>query len=95
MMHTAQVQSIILHHWKLQAVANCSLVSVWLQNFKFASPKLYIPAVYTCTKYTASGFFWCDRPFYLVKWLQEKWACDFHDDAKALSFQLQVTEDFF
>ena len=27
---------------KLQAVANCSLVSVWLRNFKFASLKLYI-----------------------------------------------------
>ena len=26
---------------------------------------------------------------------QEKWACDFHDDAMPLSFQLQVTEDFF
>ena len=31
----------------------------------------------------------------LVKWPQEKWACDFHDDATPLSFQLQVTEDFF
>ena len=26
---------------------------------------------------------------------QEKWACDFHDDAPPLSFQLQVAEDFF
>ena len=24
----------------------------------------------------------------------EKWACDFHDEATPLSFQLQVTEDF-
>ena len=31
---------------------------------------------------------------YIVKWTQEKWACDSHDDAKPLSFQLQVTEDF-
>ena len=31
----------------------------------------------------------------MVKWPQEKWACDFHDDAMPLSFQLQVTEDFF
>ena len=23
------------------------------------------------------------------------WACDFHDDATPLYFQLQVTEDFF
>ena len=42
--------------------------------------------------YTAGRFVWCDRPFYLVKWSQEKWACDFHDDATPLSFQLQVTE---
>ena len=33
--------------------------------------------------------------FSLVKWPQEKWACDFHDDATPLSFQLQVTEDLF
>ena len=32
---------------------------------------------------------------YVVKQLQEKWVCDFHDDAPPLSFQLQVTEDFF
>ena len=32
---------------------------------------------------------------YVVKQPQEKWACDFHDDALPLSFQLQVTEDFF
>ena len=31
----------------------------------------------------------------VVKQPQEKWACDFHDDAPPLSFQLQVTEDFF
>ena len=34
-------------------------------------------------------------PVYEVKQPQEKWACDFHDDAPPLSFQLQVTEDFF
>ena len=32
---------------------------------------------------------------YVVKQPQEKWTCDFHDDAPPLSFQLQVTEDFF
>ena len=31
--------------------------------------------------YIPGGFVWCDGPFYLVKWPQEKWACDFHDDA--------------
>ena len=42
--------------------------------------------------YTAGGFVWCDRPFYLVKQPQEQWACDFHDYAPPLSFQLQVAE---
>ena len=32
---------------------------------------------------------------YVVKQPQEKWACDFYDDAPPLSFQLQVIEDFF
>jgi hypothetical protein len=45
-----------------------------------------------CILYTAGRFVWCDRPFYLVKLSQEKWACDFHDDAPPLSFQLQVNE---
>jgi hypothetical protein len=45
--------------------------------------------------YTAGGFVWCDRPFYLVKQPQEKWECDFHDDAPPLSFQLQVAEVIF
>ena len=46
-------------------------------------------------RYTPGGFVWCDRPFYLVKLSQEKWVCDFHDDALPLSFQLQVAEVFF
>jgi hypothetical protein len=37
--------------------------------------------------YTGGKNVWSDRPFY--------WACDFHDDATSLSFQLQVDEDFF
>ena len=45
--------------------------------------------------YIPGGFVWCDGLFYLVKWPQEKWACDFHDDALPLSFQLQVAETFF
>ena len=45
--------------------------------------------------YTPGRFVWCDRPFSLVKQLQKKWACDFHDDAMPLSFQVQVAEDFF
>ena len=47
------------------------------------------------SSYTPGGFVWCDRPFYLVKLSQEKWECDFHDDALPLSFQLQVTEVHF
>ena len=45
--------------------------------------------------YTAGGFVWYDRPFYLVKQPQEKWMCDFHDDALPFSFQLQVAEVIF
>ena len=32
---------------------------------------------------------------YVVKQPQEKWACDFHDDAPPMSFQLQVAEVIF
>ena len=42
----------------------------------------------TTEAYTPGGFVWCDKPFYLVKLSQEKWVCDFHDDAPPLSFQL-------
>ena len=42
--------------------------------------------------YTGGQNVWVDSPFYLVKQPQEKWACDFHDDALPLSFQLQVAE---
>ena len=45
--------------------------------------------------YTGGQYVWVDRPFYLVKWPQEKWACDFHYGALPFSFQLQATEDFF
>ena len=45
--------------------------------------------------YTRDRNVWGDRPFYLVKQPQEKWACDFHDDAPPLSFQLQVAEVIF
>ena len=46
-------------------------------------------------EYTAGGFVWCDWAFYLVKQPQEKWVCDFHDDAPPLSFQLQVADVIF
>ena len=42
-------------------------------------------------KYTGGQYVLVDRPFYP----QEKWACDFHDDATPLSFQLQITGDYF
>ena len=45
--------------------------------------------------YTGSKNVWGDRPFYLVKQPQEKWECDFRDDAPPLSFQLQVAEVIF
>ena len=50
-----------------------------------------IDALGTVTAPNNSYHFWAD---YLLKWTQEKWACDSHDDATPLSFQLQVTEDF-
>ena len=50
--------------------------------YKF-SPTVFVLISYTPVK------------SYVVKQPQEKRACDFHDDALPLSFQLQVTEDFF
>ena len=47
------------------------------------------------TTYTRDRNVWGDRPFYLVKQPQVKWACDFRDDVPALSFQLQVAEVIF
>ena len=44
--------------------------------------------------YTGGGNVWCDIAKYIVKWTQETWACDSHNGATPLSFQLQVTEDF-
>ena len=55
----------------------------------------YIQYLFEPFHFHASGFVWCERPFYLVNWPQEKWACDFYDDGTPLSFQLQVTGDFF
>ena len=45
--------------------------------------------------YTRDRNVWAHRPFYLVKQPQEKWACDFRDDALPLFFQLQVAEIIF
>ena len=41
---------------------------------------------HTYITYTGGKNVWGDRPFYLVKQPQEKWVCDFHDDAPPLSF---------
>ena len=46
-------------------------------------------------RYTRDRNVWGDTPFYLVKQPQEKWACDFCDDAPPLSFRLQVAEVHF
>ena len=54
-----------------------------------------VPSVGTLLAYTRDRNVWGDRPFYLVKQPQEKWACDFRDDALPLSFQLQVAEVIF
>ena len=55
----------------------------FLPNFHRLSPHFH--------RYTGSQNVWVDRPFYWVKRPQEKWACDFHDNATPLSFQVQVT----
>ena len=53
----------------------------------------YLPAqACRSRRYTLDRNVWGDRPFYLVKQPQEKWACDFRDDAPPLSFQLQVAD---
>ena len=71
-------------------------------NFIFVNPNilhmfltLFLPAMGGISPYTRDRNVWGDRPFYLVKQPQEKWACDFRDDALPLSFQLQVAEVIF
>ena len=72
--------NVLMHHQDwIKGMSKEAQVGIWV----------------TAWTYTAGGFVWCDRSFYLVKWPQKKWACDFHDDATSLSFQLQLTEDFF
>ena len=66
------------------------LVEIELTDLTTPGWAIAPPAIF----YTPGGFVWCDRPFYLVKLSQEKWLCDFHDDATPLSFQLQVAEVF-
>ena len=59
-------------------------------------PYIYIPHfIEHIHKYTGGGNVWSDIARYIVKWTQEKWASDSHDVATPLSYQLQVTEDFF
>ena len=52
--------------------------------------QIYIKFIYTRAQNVCPGW-----PVYEVKQPQEKWACDFHDDAPPLSFQLQVAEVIF
>ena len=50
---------------------------------------------YFCVYYTRAQNVCPGWPVDEVKQPQEKWACDFHDDALPLSFQLQVAEVIF
>ena len=52
--------------------------------------RLCLPHYYTRAQNVCQGW-----PVYEVKQPQEKWACDSHDDAPPLSFQLQVAEVIF
>jgi hypothetical protein len=70
----------------------------YVTGVKILTPKrlqLVFGPFYVLMCYTAGEFVWCDRPLYLVKQHQEKWAFDFHDEAPPLSFQLQVAEVIF
>ena len=60
-----------------------------------SNKKLNLLCILGLAAYTRDRNVWGDRPFYLVKQPQEKWACDFLDDALPLSFQLQVVEVIF
>ena len=65
----------------------------FFQIFVAFSEKLdftFRPYLYTWAQNVCPGW-----PVYEVKQPQEKWACDFHDDALPLSFQLQVAEVIF
>ena len=52
--------------------------------------KIPVPYYYTRAQNVCPGW-----PVYEVKQPQEKWVCDFCDDAPPLSFQLQVAEVIF
>ena len=66
------------------------------QEDRTANPaQHFLKPLFGPSSYTWDRNVWGDRPFYLVKQPQEKWACDFHDDAPPLSFQLQVAEVIF
>ena len=55
----------------------------------------YASYEYLLHTYTRAQNVCPEWPVYEVKQPQEKWACDFHDDAPPLSFQLQVAEVIF
>ena len=62
----------------------------WLEIFEVVSISLLkiVSTVFVLILYTPVKS-------YVVKQPQKKWACDFHDDAPPLSFQLQVAEVIF
>ena len=70
---------------------------IHLKKFNFGHAEMVVKQAFVIVfgMYTRDRNVWGDRPFYLVKQPQEKWACDFHDDAPPLSFQLQVAEVIF
>ena len=80
--HTCQKKAIDQYHWKWH-LAFWSIYYLGIHKTALEKHTVCLRILYTPVK------------SYVVKQPQEKWACDFHDDAPPLSFQLQVTEDFF
>ena len=70
----------------IYALSIYSMLLLLLAQYKHLDSKLLASLTQKCLVWQA---------ILLVKLPQEKWACDFHDDALPLSFQLQVAEVFF
>ena len=81
---------------KIVMIASPLVICGWL-IIGFAQNKIML----YCGKTICSGknpihnYIYTGGQYVWVKWPQEKWACDFHDDDTPLSFQLLVAEDVF
>ena len=79
--------------WKHMILAQSTKIDKIIQKIPeclFPQGSIVMQGMYTRAQNVCPGW-----PVYEVKQPQEKWACDFHDDAPPLSFQLQVAEVIF